>query len=88
MYILECADSTFYTGSTWDLRRRMNEHYAGVGAIYTSRRMPVRLVYFEEYERIDAAYGREKTVHGWNHWRKQNLIDTGLGVRVTDGMTF
>ncbi|TFV99687.1 GIY-YIG nuclease family protein [Leifsonia flava] len=88
MYILECADTTFYTGSTWNLRKRMNEHYAGIGAVYTSRRMPVKLLYFEEYERMDEAYGREKTIHGWSHARKRYLISTGRGVRVTDDMSF
>ncbi|MET0975458.1 MAG: GIY-YIG nuclease family protein [Leifsonia sp.] len=86
MYILGCSDETFYTGSTVDLRARLAQHSAGEGAKYTARRRPVRLKYFEEHERIDAAFAREKQVQGWNHERKQWLIDYGPGVRVTADM--
>ena len=52
MYILVCADHSFYVGSTWDLERRVVEHNDGHGAAYTRRRRPVRLAYYEEYDRI------------------------------------
>ncbi|MCW2752446.1 MAG: nuclease family protein [Aeromicrobium sp.] len=64
-YILECADSTFYVGSTRDLLRRLHEHREGLGAAYTRSRLPVRLRYFEEYQRVSEAWGRERQVHGW-----------------------
>jgi putative endonuclease len=57
MYILECVDGSFYTGSTRDLPRRLWQHENGMGARHTSKRLPVRLVYaagdyliFKEYE--------------------------------------
>ncbi len=56
MYILECADGSYYIGSTKDLERRIAEHRAGLGAKYTSRRLPVKLVYGEEYDRVADAY--------------------------------
>jgi putative endonuclease len=62
MYILECSDGTYYVGSTKDLDFRFSEHQAGKGAQYTSRRLPVKLVYSEEYERVTDAYAREKQV--------------------------
>ena len=74
MYILRCADSTFYVGSTWDLDARLQQHAAGA-SLYTSRRLPVTLVYCEEYARIDEAYAREKQVHGWGRRKRQALID-------------
>lgn len=83
MYMLRCVDESIYTGSTWSLKKRMSEHYAGLGAEYTSRRMPVRLIYYEEYESIGDAYRREKKVQGWLKSRKEHLISTGPGVRVT-----
>jgi len=58
VYILLCADGSFYTGSTNDLERRMVEHQNGEGANHTRKRLPVELVYSEEYDRIDEAYYR------------------------------
>jgi putative endonuclease len=75
-YLLLCADKTYYTGSTWDLLHRLEQHRSGEGAEYTKRRLPVRLVYFEEYERVVEAYYRERKIHGWTHGKKRLLDDT------------
>jgi len=75
LYILLCADGSFYTGSTNDLERRMLEHQNGEGANHTRKRLPVELVYTEEYDRIDEAYYRERQIHGWSHTKKQALIE-------------
>ena len=75
MYILECSDASFYTGSTKDLEKRLWEHKNGVGANYTKSRLPVELMYFEEYERIDVAFYREKQVQGWSRKKKLALIE-------------
>ena len=75
MYILECVDGTYYTGSTWNLEKRFREHVEGLGANYTAKRLPVKLVYYEESERIDVAFLREKQVQGWSHAKKKALID-------------
>ncbi len=64
MYILECADGTYYTGSTKDLERRLLQHQSGEGANHTAKRLPLKLVYFEEFQRIDQAFYREKQVQG------------------------
>lgn len=75
MYILCCADGSYYTGSTKHLERRLLEHQSGEGANYTRRRRPVKLVYFEEYSRIDEAFYREKQVQGWRRAKKEALIE-------------
>jgi putative endonuclease len=75
MYILECADGTFYTGSTVDLYKRLWQHETGLGANHTKKRLPVKLVYFEGYDRIDDAFYREKQVQGWTHAKKKALIE-------------
>jgi putative endonuclease len=75
MYILECCDRSYYTGSTWDINRRVWEHQHGQGANYTKKRLPVKLIYCEEYERIDEAFYREKQVQGWSRKKKLALID-------------
>lgn len=74
IYILECADGSYYTGSTWDLERRLWEHQNGLGANHTAKRLPVTLVYCEECDRIDDAFRREKQVQGWSRKKKQALI--------------
>src|SRR6266571_9206810 len=80
MYILECADGSYYTGSTKDLERRLWEHQNGLGAKHTAKRLPVKLIYCEECDRVDDAYYREKQVQGWSRKKKQALIagDTNL----------
>jgi putative endonuclease len=75
MYILECADSSYYTGSTKNLERRLWEHQNMLGANYTKRRLPVKLIYYEEYTRIDKAFYREKQVQGWSRKKKEALIN-------------
>jgi putative endonuclease len=75
MYILECCDGSYYVGSTKDLKRRLFEHQEGSGANYTSKRLPVILVYCEEYDRIDDAFYREKQVQGWRREKREALIN-------------
>ena len=74
MYILECADGSYYTGSTNDLERRLEQHQNGDGANHTKKRLPVTLVYYEEYPRIDEAFYREKQIQGWGRKKKEALI--------------
>lgn len=74
MYILECSDGSYYTGSTNNLELRLTQHHAGEGANHTKKRLPVKLLYFEEFERIDEAFYREKQVQGWSRKKKEALI--------------
>lgn len=75
MYIIECSDGSYYVGSTKDLERRISEHQEGLGAKYISKRLPIKLVYCEEYERIDDAFYREKQVQGWRRAKREALIN-------------
>jgi len=75
MYILKCSDNTYYTGSTKDIVRRLWEHNNSLGANYTKKRLPVKLVYSEEYSRIDEAFYREKQIQGWSRQKKEALIN-------------
>ncbi len=74
MYILECCDGSYYTGSTIHLDIRLAQHMMGEGAKYTKNRLPVKLLYYEEFERIDKAFYREKQVQKWNRKKKEALI--------------
>ena len=75
MYILECADGSYYTGSTVNIVLRLEQHQNGEGANYTKKRLPVKLVYSESYPRIDEAFYREKQVQGWSRKKKEALIN-------------
>ena len=75
MYILLCADGSFYTGSTNNLQIRIAQHQAGEGANYTRKRLPVELVYYEEFDRVSDAFYREKQVQGWRREKKLALIE-------------
>jgi putative endonuclease len=75
MYILKCSDESYYTGSTKHLELRLAQHQSGKGANHTKKRLPVELVYFEEFNRIDLAFYREKQVQGWNRKKKEALIN-------------
>ncbi len=75
MYILQCSDGSYYTGSTKDLLLRLEQHQNGEGANYTKNRLPVKLLYFEEYNRIDKAFYREKQIKRWSRKKKEALIN-------------
>jgi len=74
MYIFKCNDGTYYTGSTKNLEKRIAEHNNGEGANYTRKHLPVELIYYEEYHRVDLAFQREKQVQGWSRKKKEALI--------------
>jgi putative endonuclease len=74
VYILRCSDNSYYVGSTWTLERRIAQHEAGEGAEYTKRRLPVDLVYAEEFDRISEAFEREKQVQNWSRRKREALI--------------
>jgi putative endonuclease len=76
MYILECADGSYYTGSTIDIEKRIWEHNNFLGSNYTRKKHPVKLIYLEEFQRIDDAFRREKQIQGWSHAKKKALIES------------
>ena len=74
MYILQCADGSYYVGSTTDIERRISEHNAGQGARYTARRRPVKLAFAEEFPSVEQAYRAEKQVQAWGRAKREALI--------------
>jgi len=75
LYILLCDDGSYYTGSTTDLELRLEQHFNGEGANHTKKHKLVKLLYCEEFDRIDEAYYREKQVQGWSRKKKEALIN-------------
>jgi predicted GIY-YIG superfamily endonuclease len=75
VYILECADGTYYVGSTTDLERRVSQHQRGEGAAYTKSRRPVRLIWAAQFDRIDETFAFEKRVQGWSRRKREALME-------------
>ena len=73
-YILECKDGTFYTGWTNNFEKRLKDHNAGKGAKYTKARLPVTLVYHEEFQTKEEAMRREYAIKHMTRTKKSKLI--------------
>lgn len=77
VYILECADGSYYTGLTADLTERIRRHNAGKGAKYTMLKRPVALKYREECESKTEAIRREIEIKKLSHRNKEYLVKFG-----------
>ena len=72
IYLLLCADGSYYTGITRrSVEGRVSEHAQGLVAGYTFTRRPVKLVFSERYERIDEAVAAERQIKGWSRAKKE-----------------
>jgi putative endonuclease len=74
VYILHCADGSFYTGITTDLKRRLAAHALGRGGAYTRSRRPVRVVYTERRGDRATALRREAAIRRLSRGEKASLI--------------
>ncbi|UNK70896.1 GIY-YIG nuclease family protein [Microbacterium sp. H1-D42] len=77
-YMLRCSDGTFYVGSTKDLDTRLETHAQGLGSDYTSCRLPVQLMWWAEFDRIDEAFALEKRMQGWSHAKRLAFTEGGF----------
>ncbi|OGW84300.1 MAG: hypothetical protein A2987_01710 [Omnitrophica bacterium RIFCSPLOWO2_01_FULL_45_10] len=75
VYIVECADGTYYTGYTPDIKKRLELHNSGRGAKYTRDRRPVRLVWRKEYRHFKRAFKKELAIKKLSHAQKKELIE-------------
>lgn len=74
VYILRCADGSFYTGITNDLDRRFDQHNDGTASRYTRSRVPVELVYSEPQPNRSMALKREAAIKRLSRHQKERLI--------------
>ena len=81
-YLLLCADGSYYAGYTTDLTRRVAVHNAGKGAKYTKSRLPVTLVYFEEFDSEHEARSREWHLKRLTHAQKAALAAGREGEKI------
>jgi len=78
VYILECADKSYYVGCTNNLEKRLKQHNKSKwGAHYTKIRRPVILKYFEQFKTLIDARRREAEIKGWRREKKENIIKLG-----------
>ncbi|WP_338829055.1 GIY-YIG nuclease family protein [Bradyrhizobium sp. 27S5] len=75
VYMLRCADNSFYVGSATgdDLAPRIDQHNAGAYPGYTFNRRPVVLVWSEHFDRITDGIAAERQIKGWNRAKKEAL---------------
>ncbi len=79
MYLLLCSDDSIYCGSTSNLENRFKEHNLGEAAVWTKKRCPVKLVYYEIHKSLLLARRREKQIKRWAIIKKLNLINGKWG---------
>ena len=80
-YMLRCSDGRYYTGHTDHLERRIGQHHVGECG-YTSRRLPVTLVWSQDFPSRIEALEAERIVGGWSRTKKEALI-AGDWMRVS-----
>lgn len=72
VYIVECSDSSYYTGVTNNLEKRIQEHNTGIDKkAYTYRRRPVEILFFEKFSDPYSAFRLEKQIKGWRRKKKE-----------------
>ena len=74
VYLLRCADGSYYAGHTDDLGRRVAQHASGAIPGYTHERRPVELVWSQETATRDEALTAELQIKGWSRAKKAALV--------------
>lgn len=78
VYILKCGDGSFYCGYTIDVEKRFEKHKSGKGAKYTRSRLPLEIVYIEEFETKSEALKRECSIKAMTRAQKEKLVENYL----------
>ena len=73
-YLLHCNDGSYYTGHTDDLEHRIAQHGSGAFGGYTAKRLPVSLVWSQDFPTRDEAFAAERQIKGWGRAKKLALI--------------
>ena len=73
VYIIECLDGFYYTGVTWDIDKRIEQHATGKGSRFTAKHGFKRLCYVEEYSNLIQARQREHQLKDYSRRKKEAL---------------
>ena len=75
MYILHCADGSYYTGHTDNLDKRIQEHHAGaIPSCYTFKQRPLFLVFSQDFPTREEALASEQQIKGWSRKKKEAMM--------------
>lgn len=75
VYMLKCSDGSYYTGHTDNIEARISQHKQGlIKNCYTSTRLPVELVFHQDFGSRDEAFAAERKIKGWSRQKKEALI--------------
>lgn len=75
VYILRCADGSYYTGHTDNLENRMGQHSTGaIASCYTFKRRPLTLAFSQEFVTREEALGAEQQIKGWGRKKKEAMM--------------
>jgi putative endonuclease len=74
VYILKCADGSYYTGHTDNLEKRIGEHRSGAFGGYTSTRLPAELVFSQDFSSREEALTSERQIKGWSRKKKEAMM--------------
>ncbi len=74
VYVLLCADGSYYPGHTDNLEKRMGQHQAGECSGYTVNRRPLQLVWSQECFSREEALSAERQIKGWSRKKKEAMM--------------
>ena len=81
VYILKCSDGSYYTGHTDNIEARISQHKQGlIKRCYTSTRLPVEVVFVQEFGSRDDAFVAERKIKGWSRKKKMALTKKDWGL--------
>jgi len=73
VYMLRCADGSYYVGHTEDMEAQLWQHQQGIGSAWTRRRRPVELVWCDWTPERYEALAFERRIKGWSRAKKEAL---------------
>lgn len=76
VYMVRCKDNSLYTGYSNNVEKRVETHNKGKGAKYTKYRLPVKLVYWEEFDNKSEALKREYAIKQLSKEVKEKMVDS------------
>ncbi len=75
LYILKCNDDSYYVGHTDEIEKHVAEHMLGSVPCYTSIRLPVELVFIQNFNSRTEAIDMERRIKKWSRKKKEALIE-------------
>lgn len=78
IYILKCSDGSYYVGHTDNIEERIAQHNSGEYECYTTKRLPVEVVYMQDFATRGEALEAERAIKNWSRKKKEALIEGNI----------